>query len=187
MDYSTLIKDKFPEDERNDLYKVPNIPAVELGKLLRKDTRIASPADILAMHSWSSVFSAGSLLLTRSGCFYPKGSFLWEDIKEYQHKGNEVTVFVNQNGQLVPHQFSVKNEQVAKSLAHLFDAIRYTDPKSEAQLQQVYEAYNPTEVEWLKLRDEIMRTIDMLYERYNDGKLTLLEYEQKKEELLARL
>ncbi len=187
MDYTALIREKFPADERNGLYKVPNLPAVSLGKLLLKDKRITSPADVLAMHSWSSMFSSGNLLLTREACYYPKGSFLFEDIKEYQYKEDEVTVFVNQNGQFIPHHFSVKNEQVAKSLQRLFDSIRHFDPKSEARIQQIYEGYSDTELNWLNLRDEIMRTIDMLYERYNDGKLTLLEYEQKKDELLGRL
>ena len=42
-------------------------------------------------------------------------------------------------------------------------------------------------MDWLLLRDEVMRTIDQLYERFQDGKLSLLEYENKKEQLLARL
>jgi hypothetical protein len=39
----------------------------------------------------------------------------------------------------------------------------------------------------LLLRDEVMRTIDMLHERFQDGKLSLIQYEEKKTELLARL
>ncbi len=187
MDYTSLIRDKFPQDEKNGLYKVPNLPAVALGKLLLKEKRITSPADVIAMHSWSSVFNSGYLLLTREGCYYPDGSFLLEDVKEYQYEGKDITLFVNQNAQFVPHHFSVKNEQVAKTLKRLFDSIKSFDPTSEAQVQKIYEGYSDTELDWLNLRDEIMRTIDMLYDRYNDGKLTILEYEQKKEELLGRL
>lgn len=186
-DYTLLIKEKFPADERNGLYVSPQLPAVKLGKLLRKDRRIASPADVLALHEYSGMLSSGTLLLTREACYYDKGSFLLEDVKEYQHKGDKCTVFVNQNGQFVPHEFSVKNEQVATALKRVFEAIRFYDPVSEAMVAKTYEGFSNTELDWLNLRDEVMRTIDMLYERYNDGKLTLLEYEQKKEELLGRL
>ena len=189
MDYTQLIKDKFPEDSRNDLYKAPNLPAVKLGKLLLKERRVNSPADVLAMHEFGGLFSSGYVLLTREACFYPEGSFLLEDVKEYQFDGSKITVFVNQNAQFIPHKFSVKNEQVAKTLKRLFESIRHFDPTATARMEKVrqYEEYSNTELNWLNLRDEIMRTIDMLYDRYNDGKLTLIEYEDKKDELLNRL
>ena len=186
-DYTTLIKGKFPVDERNGLFLSPNLPAVKLGRILRRDKRINSPSDVLAMHTYSGTFSSGVLLFTRDACYYPKGSFLLEDVKEFQHKGDDCTVFVNQKGQFVPHEFSVKNEQVARSLGKVFDAIRYNDPVAEAMVKNTYEGFSHTELDWLKLRDEIMKTIDLLYDRYNDGKLTLMEYENKKEELLSRL
>ncbi len=189
MNYSELIKDKFPEDDRNNLFKVPNLPAVKLGKLLLKDRRINSPSDVVAMHDYGGLFSSGYVLFTRDACYYPGGFFLMEDVKEFQHDGSKITLFVNQNAQLVPHKFSVKNEQVAKTLKRLFEAVRHYDPKSQKQMDKVrdYSGYSTTELDWLNMRDEIMRTIDMLYERYNDGKLTFLEYENKKEELLGRL
>ncbi len=185
--YAQLIKEKFPQDERAELYKAPQLPAVKLGKILRKDRRIASPTDVLAMHVHDSVFGGNTLILTATTCFYDKGSFLLEDVKEFQVDGGDCTVFANQKGQLVPHRFSVKNEQVAKTLQRLFQDIAYHDPKAEALVRNVYEGFSNTELDWLKLRDEIMRTIDMLYARYNDGKLSMLEYEEKKAELLDRL
>ena len=189
MDYTELIKEKFPEDDRNDLFKVPNLPAVKLGKLLLKDRRINSPSDVIAMHEYGGLFSSGYVLFTRNACYYPDGSFLLEDVKEFQHDGGKITIFANQNAQLVPHKFSVGNEQVAKSLKRLFEAAKSYDPKSVKQMEKVrdYSEFSHTELDWLNLRDEVMRTIDMLYERYNDGKLTFLEYENKKEELLGRL
>ncbi|MEM6630562.1 MAG: hypothetical protein AAF694_12865 [Bacteroidota bacterium] len=189
MNYTDLIKDKFPTDDRNNMFKAPNLPAVRLGKLLLKDRRINSPSDVLAMHEYGGLFSSGYVLITRESCYYPEGSFLLEDVKEFQNDGSRITIFVNQNAQLVPHKFSVKNEQVAKSLKRLFESVRTFDPKSDIQMKKVrdYSGYSTTELDWLNMRDEIMRTIDMLYDRYNDGKLTFIEYENKKEELLARL
>lgn len=185
--YAQLIKEKFPQDERAELYKAPHLPAVKLGKILRKDRRIASPTDVLALHIHDSLFGGNTLILTATTCLYDKGSFLLEDVKEFQAKGSDCTVFVNQKGQLVPHPFAVKNEQVATSLQRLFQDIAYHDPKAAALVQKTYEGYSNTELDWLNLRDEIMRTIDMLYDRYNDGKLSMLEYEEKKIELLERL
>ena len=76
---------------------------------------------------------------------------------------------------------------MAKTLQRIFEGLSRTDPKAEKIVKQTYEGYSNTELDWLNLRDEIMRTFDMLYDRYNDGKLTLLEYENKKEQLLSRL
>ena len=69
------------------------------------------------------------------------------------------------------------------------DQLAGFDPASEEALERSYdpETYTTAEIDWLKLRDEVMRTIDFLYQRYNDGKLNMLEFESKKEELLGRL
>ena len=185
--YAEIIKEKFPQDEKNGLYRVPQLPAVKLGKLLVKDTRISSPNDVLAMHEFSTMFSSGTLILTKDRCFYPDGFFELEDIKEVQIDGSKLTVFANQQTQFIPHKLSVKNEQVAKTLHRIFEQIAHKDLKSEVLVTNTYEGYSNTELDWLNLRDEIMKTIDMLYDRYNDGKLNLIEYEEKKEELLGRL
>ncbi|MEM6806066.1 MAG: hypothetical protein AAF696_32005 [Bacteroidota bacterium] len=185
--YAEIIKQKFPQDEKNGLYRVPQLPAVKLGKMLIKDTRIASPNDVLALHEYSSMFSSGALIFTKDRCYYPNGFFELEDIKEVQLDGSKLTVFVNQQTQFIPHKLAVKNEQVAKTLHRIFEQIAQKDLKAEEMLSNTYEGYSNTELDWLNLRDEIMKTIDMLYDRYNDGKLNLIEYEEKKEELLRRL
>ena len=185
--YGSLLKEKFPHDERAGLYKVPNMPAVKLGKILMKDTRITSPNDVIALHLNSGTFSSSAILFTQSRCFYDEGEFLLEDVKEAQAKGSRMTIFINQKGGLIPHSFKVKNDQVAQTLQKLFQNIAWYDPKAHEMVEKVYEGYEGAELDWLKLRDEIMRTIDMLYERFNEGKLSLLEYEEKKQELLKRL
>ncbi|MEZ4771764.1 MAG: hypothetical protein R3D00_01195 [Bacteroidia bacterium] len=185
--YGNLLKDKFPQDEKNGLYKVPNLPAVKLGKILTSDTRIASPNDVLALHLHSGTFSKSVLIFTKDRCFYPDGSFLLEDVKEIQVEGSRLIVFANQQAQLVPHKLSVKSEQVAQILKKLLESIAHHDPVSEEMNKKLYEGFSTTELDWLNLRDEIMRTIDMLYDRYNDGKISILDYEEKKQELLDRL
>lgn len=190
--FADILKESFPHDERSGLYCTPKLPAVKLGKILRKETRISSPSDVVAMHLFSTMFDSGYLIFTKNRVFYPKGDFLLEDIKEFQHKKSKCTVFVSQKGDFVPHHFSVQDDKVAGILAKVFSQIAYFDPKSEEMVQQAATKYKEQgfegpELDWLKLRDEVMRTIDMLYNRYNDGKLSLLEYESKKEELMGRL
>jgi len=185
--YADLIKEKFPQDEKNGLFRFPKLPAIKLGKLLIKDKRISSPNDVLAMHQFSGFLGDGYLLITADKVYYKGGAFLLEDIKEVQIKGSKMTVFANQQTQFVPHTLSVKNDQVAQTIGRIFESLGNRDPKAEELVSQTYENYSTTELDWLNLRDEIMRTIDMLYDRYNDGKLSLVEYEDKKDELLSRL
>lgn len=186
--YADILKEKFPQDEKNGLYKFPKLPAVKLGRILAKDTRIPSPNDVVALHMYSGTFSgSNTLIFTTHKCFYPSGSFLLEDIQKVDQSKSKLTVVTNQQNQFIPHELSTKNEQVAKTLKRILESLRRKDPVAEEMVKKTYENYSNTELDWLNLRDEIMATIDMLFERYNDGKLTLLEYEGKKEELLSRL
>lgn len=188
--YAAYLKEKFPQDDKNGLYVAPNLPAVRLGKLLIKERRISSPNDVMALHYYSSTFSSGWVMFTADTCYYEEGSFLLEDIKEIQLDGRKMTVFANQQAQFVPHKITVKNEQVAQTLKRILEGAGRYDPRAKKALEQIdyqEKGFNAAEVSWLNLRDEVMRTIDLLYERYNDGKLSILEYEEKKDELLSRL
>jgi hypothetical protein len=185
--YGDYLKEKFPHDERNGLFVAPNMPAVKLGKALMKDRRIASPNDVLALHINEGTFSSDYIFFTKEKCFYDGGEFLLEDIKEIQVDGRRLTVFANQKGQYLPHQLKAKNDTVAKTLQRVFEGLSSFDPKAKEMMERTYEGYSNTELDWLNLRDEIMRTIDMLHDRFQDGKLSLVEYEEKKDELLGRL
>ncbi|MEL6589860.1 MAG: hypothetical protein AAFQ68_07270, partial [Bacteroidota bacterium] len=178
-----------PQDEKNGLFVSPQLPAVKLGKLLLSEKRIASPNDVVALHLFSSFLSSGHVILTNKRCFYPGGMFELEDIKEVQSKGSTLVVFANQQTQMIPHELKVKSDQVGKTIKRVLESLSRHDPKTEAAIKKTekYAEYSTTELDWLNLRDEIMRTIDMLYERYNDGKLSMLEYESKKDDLLNRL
>lgn len=187
--YAQFLKDKFPHDEANGLYKAPQLPAVKLGKVLVKETRISSPNDVIGLHLWSGFMSGGYLILTKDRCYTEDKEFALEDVKSAEARKDEIHLVTNLQGQLVPQEFRVENESVAKALARILDQLAGFDPASEEALERSYdpETYTTAEIDWLKLRDEVMRTIDFLYQRYNDGKLNMLEFESKKEELLRRL
>ncbi|MEM7511682.1 MAG: hypothetical protein AAF388_12165 [Bacteroidota bacterium] len=187
--YRTLIREKFPLDENLGLFVFPKLPAVKLGKLLRKDTRISSPNDVLALHIYDSMFSSGSIIFTTDTCFYPKGKFLLEDVRSAKADGDDCIVTTNQQGGLATHTLSTKSKEVAQILTRFLDAVKYFDPEEQQAPLPSYEeqGFDTSQVKWLEIRDEVMKTIDLLFEKYNDGKLSLLEYEQKKEELLSRL
>ncbi|MEM6262691.1 MAG: hypothetical protein AAGI38_09310 [Bacteroidota bacterium] len=185
--YAAYLQQHFPLDERAGLYAAPNLPAVKLGKLLMKDTRIGSPNDVLAIHLNEGLFSSEAILFTEDRCYHDKGEFLLEDVKEVQQDEDKLTVFVNQKGQFVPHRMDTKSDQVATTLKKVLDGLAAFDPYAEQLIEKTYEGFATNELDWLNLRDQVLYTIDQLYIRYNDGKLSLLEYEDKKAELLGRL
>lgn len=185
--YANLIKEKFPTDERLGLYKFPNLPAKQLGKVLARETRITSPNDVLALHLSEGLFSTAYVIFTQDSCFYPGGKFLLEDFRELQLQGANCTALVNQKGSFTPHTFQVKSEEVGQLLRKLFQNIQQFDPEKVELPQKDYSSYEGKALDWLLLRDEVLRTIDLLYEKFSEGKLSLLEYEDKKEELLRRL
>ena len=186
--YAEILKEKYPQDEKNGLYKIPKLPAVKLGRILARDTRIPRPNDVVALHMYSGTFSgSNTIIFTTDKCFFPEGSFPLDEIQKVEQTKSKLTVITNQQNQFVPHSLSVKNEQVARTLKRILESLKRKDPIAEKLVKKTYEGYSNTELDWLNLRDEIMRTIDMLFERYNDGKLTLLEYESKKDELMERL
>jgi len=185
--YKEVILNKFPHNENSGLYKRPNLPAVKLGRILMSDTRISSPNDVLAMHLFSSYFSTYYVIFTGEKVIYKGGEFLLEDVKEAQTAGSNLTVYANEKASLIPHSFRVKSDQVAQTFKRFFSDIAYNDPTANKLVEQTYVNFDGAELNWLKLRDEVIRTIDLLYERFNDGKLSLMEYENKKQELLDRL
>jgi hypothetical protein len=185
--YSKYLKEKFPQDEEAGLYRFPDLPATKLGKVLMKDTRIGSPSDVVAFYIDEGMFSSTQLIFTEDTCYFEDGSFLLEDLKGVDQEGRNLELIVNQKGQYLTFPFKVESERVATTLRKVLEGIQNLDPASEEMTQKVYEGYSHTELDWLNLRDEIMRTIDMLYDRFNDGKISMLDYEEKKAELLSRL
>lgn len=190
MTYTTLLKDKFPVDERLGLYKSPALPAKKLGKILTTETRITSPNDVIGLHISEGFFSTTYLIFTGSACYYPGGTFLLEDWRELQVNDTKCTALVNQKGGLTQHLFSVGSGEVGillKKVVQNIHAFQIENTKINESQSTDYSRFEGLALDWLLLRDEVMRTIDMLYEKFNEGKLSLLEYEEKKQQLLDRL
>lgn len=186
--YADFIQRRFPENDKEGLYVRPKLPAVKLGKILMKERKVKQPGDVMAMHLDEGVFSSSYILFTDTGCFYDGQSFLWEDTRTAKADGKKILVTLNAQGAFNERTLKAKSEEAARMIATMIDNIAFYDPGKEIEnIEQQYEGFESPEIDWLKLRDEVMRTIDMLAERFNDGKLSLLEYEEKKEELLKRL
>lgn len=188
--YAALLKEKFPHDEANGLYVFPHLPGARLGRALVRNTRIASPNDIVALYLDSSVFGTYMVAFTADRCYHDAGDFLLEDLRDVKAEDDTLTATVNQKGNPVRHQIKTRTARSADVLRQVMEDIVNYNPKAAALLKDSeaqYAAFRPEEVQWLQLRDEVLRTIDLLYDRYNEGKLSLVEYEEKKAELLARL
>lgn len=187
--YADYIKRRFPQNDKEGMYAAPNLPAVKLGKILIKERSVKQPGDVAAMHLDEGVFSSSYILFTGEGCFYDGQSFLWEDTRGAVAEGKKIKVTLNVHGGGFSERFlKAKSETAAKMLATVIENIARHDPESAQQEEKPsYEDFEGSALDWLLLRDEVMKTIDLLYEKFMDGKLTLLEYEEKKTELLARL
>lgn len=188
-DFESIILRKFPNDNRLDCWVKPHMPSNVVGKALGHFTAINSPTDVIAFHSFGNMFTGGSIVITKSFCYYEKNMFPLEELKTASVQGKIVVVGVNQGGKLLQHNLKTGSEQVAKFFVDFFDAVISDVHKTEVETTEKpdYSKFNGSSLDWLELRDEVMRTIDLLYQKYEDGKLTMLEFEAKKADLLARL
>ena len=188
--FTELIQRLFTTDERLGLYARPNIPSGKLGRALNDHTAV-SPADVLACHVFGGgAFSAGgSIVLTATTCHYGKASFLLEDLHGATAEEKEILVDANRAGAATRHTLRCGSEEAARALARALDTLAHPPAAPGAGLAEKpdYSAFSKTSLDWLELRDEVLRTIDLLHNRFQDGKLSLLEYEEKKADLLSRL
>lgn len=185
IDFSSVLRRKFPHDPSLGMYVHPNLPASKLGKVLNDYTTVA-PGDVVAFYSDGGLFSSINVVLTKTDCHYPDGSFPLEEVKSATVDGSKVIVMANKGGNQFEHSFKVKSDEAAKVFSKIFSEVQYFDGDSETD-EGDYSKFSKEAVDWLEIRDEVMRTIDVLYEKFNDGKISLLDYEQKREELLSRL
>ncbi len=188
--YREFIKRKFPHNESIGLYVAPNLPGSKLGKILSKERRVRQPGDVVAMYLEAGFFSSTFLILTDNKCYYEGGAFDLETLRSCRADGKEIEFTITGMGSSFAQKFKLGDEKAASALAKVLDDLAYYDKDKEqdvAEDPKKYAEFEGTALDWLLLRDEVMRTIDMLHERFQDGKLSLLEYEGKKTELLDRL
>lgn len=182
---AALLLRTFPNDERLGFYVKPNMPASKLGKVLNAYTRL-QPGDVLAFHLVGGLLSSDAIAFTASSVHHEKAFFNYEDLRSASASGKTVSAEVNQNGQIVPHLLKTASDEAASILARVLDTLAVA-PKADDLAPKSYTGFSKEAVQWLEIRDEVMRTIDLLHERFQSGKLSLLEYEEKKTDLLARL
>lgn len=186
--YRAFIKRKFPHNEKLGLYVTPKLPATKLGKILMKETRVAQPTDVVAMYLDSGFFSSTYLILTDKKCFWDDGAFDLERLRAAKADGKRIEFTMSGLGTTSSVYFKLGDAEAATAIAKVMDDLAYHDPEKEiVPDEKKYAQFEGQALDWLMLRDEVMRTIDMLHERFQDGKLSLLEYEAKKTELLDRL
>jgi hypothetical protein len=188
--YREFIKRKFPHNEDMGLYVSPRLPATKLGKILMKETRIKQPNDVVAMYLDTGFFGGAYLILTDTKCYYEGGTYDLETLRACKADGKTVEFMISGMGSTYSQKVKLGDEQAASAVAKILDDLAYWDKGAEEETAadpEKYKAFEGQALDWLLLRDEVMRTVDMLHERFQDGKLSLLEYESKKTELLARL
>ncbi|MDX2062562.1 MAG: hypothetical protein SFY70_05840 [Bacteroidia bacterium] len=185
--FTEVIKRNFPSDERLGFYVQPNIPSGITGRVLNTYTRINIP-DVVAVHAYGTMLDKDYIVLTDTQLHHEKGSVNLEDLKGATARDRYVDVDVNTSGNTHRLSLKTKDADAAKVLARTLDTLSF-QPKADDLMPEKadYSQYSASSLSWLELRDEVMRTIDLLHERFQNGKLSLLEYEEKKADLLSRL
>ncbi|MGQ9863982.1 MAG: hypothetical protein ACUVRD_05835 [Bacteroidia bacterium] len=185
--YRELLKRKFPQNPKLGFYVHPQLPATLLGRVLVRYTHITSPAEVVALYHRERFLSSIEVVFTGTHLYDMESYFPLENLRGVESRRKDLVLGFVQGGITAPHTLRVGNETAAKILQKIFEEIIYYAPKEEFQALEKYQDLDFQSVQWLALRDEVLRTIDRLYEMYQEGKLSLIEYEEKKADLLKRL
>jgi len=184
--FTDIILRKFPTDADAGFHAKPKLPGAELGRVLSTRKNVKT-TEVIALYRWGGWLGGGSWVFTPERLYIEGGFVQLEDLKSAKADGRMVQLAVNHGGELQQQAAKTDKPEHAEWLVNVLEAIIYA-PKAEEALQSVdYTGYDPQQVNWLELRDEVLRTLDELHRRFQDGKLTLQEYENAKTDLLARL
>jgi hypothetical protein len=188
-DFTEVIQRKFPYDEKLGFFVKPNMPANKLSRALASNSKIQA-AEVIACHLYSGLLSSGAVVFTPTLCYFEGGVIRLEDVKGAVKGDKFVQVDVNQGGRLTSNKIKCQNAEAAALLENVFNAIIDVPRADNIPIlveKKDYSQYSKEAIAWLELRDEIMATIDMLHQKFMDGKISLIEYEDKKTDLLSRL
>jgi len=186
--YRVLLLRKFPENPTLGFYRHPKLPSSLLGRTLVRFLHVTSPADVVAFYYQTGFLRSYEVLFTDTHVYDKEAYFPLEDIRGVERQGAHLILQVNQVGRTLPYRMKLGSQLAAELMERVFDLIVHA-PK-EDMIERVIERranLNLASVQWLELRDEVLRTIDLLHEKYQEGKLSLLEYEMLREDLLRRL
>lgn len=187
--YRVLLLRKFPENPTLGFYRHPKLPSSLLGRTLVRFLHVTSPADVVAFYYHERIFRSYEVLFTDTHLYDKTAYYPLEDIRGVQRReGKSLLLQISQVGRILSHEMVLGTPLAAELMERVIDLIVHA-PK-EDMIERVIEkrmGLNMASVQWLDLRDEVLRTIDLLHEKYQEGKLSLLEYEMLREDLLRRL
>jgi len=188
MNYLEIIERRFPHLPGDGFYLKPHLPATQLGRVLASNSRIGSPSDVVAFYRYGGLFSGGSVVLTEEQVFFDGGSVRLEDVRGGSTNDKTAVLSINKGGALDSVNIKTNSADDAKRIAAVFDAIAYA-PKTDVLIEKLdsYDAFSPEAINWLKLRDEVLKTVESLNQMFQDGKITLIEFEETRSRLLERL
>ncbi len=188
-EFTEVIKRKFPYDEKLEFYVKPNMPAGKLSRALASNSKIQA-ADIIAFHLYGGLFNSGAVVFTPTLCYFDGKVVRLEDIRAVSKRDKFIQIQVNQGGRFTTNIIKCQNAEAAALLENVFNAIIDAPRANNLAIlveKKDYSQYSKEAVNWLELRDEVMATIDLLHQKFMDGKISLIEYEDKKTDLLSRL
>lgn len=186
--YRVLLLRKFPENPTLGFYRHPKLPSSLLGRTLVRFLHVTSPADVVAFYYHEKLFGSYEVLFTDTHVYDKVAYYPLEDIRGVQRSEKTLRLEISQVGRIVSHEMRLGSPLAAELMERVFELI-IRAPKEDAieKVIQMRAGLNPASIQWLELRDEVMRTLDFLHEKYQEGKLSLLEYETLREDLLRRL
>ncbi|MFW5658977.1 MAG: hypothetical protein ACOCZ8_03235 [Bacteroidota bacterium] len=187
-DFSDILTEGFPTAPKHGLYGGKDIPGSKQGRALSAYKDIPTPSAILGVCDYGNMLRGGVHAFTGTMAYTTEGEFPLEELRSVTSSERIVQLTVNAAGQSRVLQIKTESPEAAEMLTRALDRIVYA-PKAADLLEEAqdYSDFDPEQIKWLELRDEIMKTIDQLHERFQLGKISLTEYENKKTDLLARL
>lgn len=186
--YRALLLRKFPENPILGFYRYPKLPSSLVGRLLGRYPHITSPAEVVAFYHYEKLFGGYEVLFTDTHFYDATAYFPLEDVRGAVPRGTQLIIELNQLGRSIQHRMELGQSTAAEIMQKVFELVIHA-PKDDLLegARQLYAGLDPASIQWLALRDEVLRTIDLLYERYQEGKLSLIEYETLREDLLRHL
>ena len=187
-DFTELLSKAFPTAPKEGLFGLPEIPGGKQGRALSAYKDIPTPSAILGVCEYGNMLRGGCHAFTGTMMFTTEGEFPLQELKSATASERYVQLAVNASGQVRTLKIKTESDSAAEMLVRLLDQVIY-QPKADDLLEEEkdYSSFDPEQINWLELRDEIMKTIDQLHQRFQLGKISLNEYENKKTDLLDRL
>ncbi len=186
--YRALLLRHFPENPTLGFYRYPKLPSSLVGRSLGRFLHVTSPADVVAFYRYDRLFRSYEVMFTDTHFYDEEAYFPLEDVRGVQRKDTRLLVGLRQVGKLLTHTIDLGHPLSAELMEKVFEMIIHA-PKDDMleRVRHLRAGLNPASIQWLELRDEVLRTIDLLHEKYQEGKLSLLEYETLKDDLLRHL